>query len=122
MDEHGGTDGLITIEDLFEEVVGEVSDTAAAAVPVRVDGDRAIALGTARLDEIGEALERTLEHDEVDTVSGLVLALLDRPPVVGDEVVWQGVRVRVTAVAGRGVQACQITVEPEPAPAVDDDG
>jgi CBS domain containing-hemolysin-like protein len=122
MDEHGGTDGLITIEDLFEEVVGEVSDGTASAVPVRTVEDGVIALGTARLDEVGEFLGRALEHDEVDSVSGLVLMLLDRPPVVGDVVTWNGLELRVTAVAGRGVQACGIKVLQASSSSEPDDG
>jgi CBS domain containing-hemolysin-like protein len=122
MDEHGGTDGLITIEDLFEEVVGEVSDGTASAVPVRAVEDGVVALGTARLDEVGEVLDRTLEHDEVDTVSGLILMLLDRPPVVGDVVTWNGLELRVTAVAGRGVQACGIKVLPTQTTSEPEDG
>jgi CBS domain containing-hemolysin-like protein len=122
MDEHGGTDGLITIEDLFEEVVGEVSDGTASAMPVRLVEDGVVALGTARLDEVGEVLDRPLEHDEVDTVSGLVLMLLDRPPVVGDVVTWNGLELRVTAVAGRGVQACTIKVVQQTTTSEPEDG
>jgi len=122
MDEHGGTAGLITIEDLFEEVVGEVSDGTANAVPVRAQGDGIVALGIARLDELGEEVGRHLEHEEVDTVSGLVLSLLDRPPVVGDVVTWSRLELRVTAVAGRGVQACFIKPIQPAAVDVSEDG
>jgi CBS domain containing-hemolysin-like protein len=122
MDEHGGTAGLITIEDLFEEVVGEVSDGTANAVPVRAQGDGIVALGIARLDELGEEVGRHLEHEEVDTVSGLVLSLLDRPPVVGDVVTWSQLELRVTAVAGRGVQACFIKPIQPAAVDVSEDG
>ena len=51
---------------------------------------------------MGEELNVVLEPPEGDTVSGLVLALLDRPPVVGDAVEWDGVRFEVTAVEGHG--------------------
>jgi CBS domain containing-hemolysin-like protein len=116
MDEHGGTAGLVTIEDLFEEVVGDIDETITGAAPdLFRDGSGVLrAAGTVRVDEVGEELDRTLEHEDVDTVSGLVLALLDRPPVIGDVVTYDGVRFEVVAVAGHGVDECAVTlVEPE---------
>ena len=116
MDEHGGTAGLVTIEDLFEEVVGDIDETITGEAPdLFRDGDGVLrAAGTVRVDEVGEELDRALEHEDVDTVSGLVLALLDRPPVIGDVVTYDGVRFEVVAVAGHGVDECAVTlVEPE---------
>ena len=85
IDEHGGTAGVISIEDLIEEVVGDIDDGVARAQQITVQPDGSVrAAGTVRLDELGQALGITLEHEEVDSVSGLVLARLGRPPRVGD--------------------------------------
>lgn len=110
MDEHGGTDGIITTEDLFEEVVGDIQDEVSAQPPDRhVEPDGAlIAAGTVRIDEVGEHFELDLEHDEVDTVSGLVLLLLDRPPVVGDTVTWDELSIEVVETEGHGVSRARI--------------
>lgn len=108
MDEHGGTDGILTTEDLFEEVVGDIPDTASDAPPdLYVAEDGLHVAGTVRVEELGEELGRRLEHHEVDTVSGLVLALLDRPPEVGDRVRYDGVELEVTSVIGHGVAECR---------------
>jgi CBS domain containing-hemolysin-like protein len=103
MDEHGGTAGLVTIEDLFEEVIGEI-DEGRGRRPLAIGTDgRLRAHGTVRLDDAGRPLGADLEHPDVQSVSGLVLTLLGRPPMVGDTVIWKGVRVRVVTVVGRGV-------------------
>jgi CBS domain containing-hemolysin-like protein len=109
MDQHGGTAGLVTMEDLFEEVVGDIEEGHGLTSIVRESDDRLRARGTVRLQEVGSALGVTLEHPKVTTISGLVLLLLGRPATAGDTVTWQGVRIDVMAVAGRGVADAVVT-------------
>ena len=105
MDEHGGTAGILSIEDLFEEVVGEIDESRTGKRSMNKNPDgRWHVLGTVRLDELGEAMGIPLVHEAADTISGLVLMKLDRPATVGDEVVELGLRIKVVAVQGRGVK------------------
>ena len=112
MDEHGGTAGIVTLEDLFEEVVGDIEEGTSPLPDVSRDAEGHLRVaGTVRLAEIGEMLGVTLEHEEVDTVSGLILMLLDRPPVVGDVVTYDRLRFQVVAVEGHGVGTCLVAPE-----------
>jgi CBS domain containing-hemolysin-like protein len=97
VDEHGGTAGVVNLEDLFEEVIGEIEEGArgAAQLTSRPDGS-VTAAGTVRLDELGQHFDVSLEHEDVDSISGLVLAILGRSPVVGDVVDYGRIRVQVT--------------------------
>jgi CBS domain containing-hemolysin-like protein len=119
IDEHGGTAGVLTHEDLFDEVIGEVAEGAADRTSIYRDASGILHVsGTSRVEEAGEALGVTLEHDEVDSVSGLILMVLGRPPHVGDVVTFDHVRFEVVSVEGLGVDECIATVEELPA---DDD-
>lgn len=113
MDEYGGTAGAVTIEDLFEEVIGDIEEGISVGEP-RISRDQSGNLqvaGEVRLDEVGEQLGIPLEHDEVDTVGGLVMTVLDRPAQVGDIVHFGGVRFQVTAVDGYGVTRSKVTLD-----------
>jgi CBS domain containing-hemolysin-like protein len=112
MDQHGGTAGLVTMEDLFEEVVGDIDEGFARRSIVREGPGRIRARGTVRLEEAGQALGCTLEHPKVTTISGLALLLLGRPAQKGDVVTWNNVRLEVTATAGRGVADAVLTRTP----------
>jgi CBS domain containing-hemolysin-like protein len=105
VDEHGGTAGIVSLEDLFEEVVGDLDEGLRGTpglLPL-ADGSVRVA-GTARLGEVGQHFDVPLEHEEVDSVSGLVLAELDRPAVVGDVVDYGRIQFEVTATSGHGVR------------------
>jgi CBS domain containing-hemolysin-like protein len=113
VDEHGGTAGVITLQDLFEEVVGKVDESGSSAADMPEDAAGRVRVpGTARLDEVGDRLQVALEHDEVDSVSGLVLTLLGRPPRVGDSVRYAGLLFEVTIVQGFGVGECLVSTAP----------
>ncbi len=109
MDQHGGTAGLVTMEDLFEEVIGDIEEGRGRAAILPEAGGSVRVRGTVRLDEIAKSLDWPLEHPKVTTISGLVLLLLGRPALLGDVVTWNHVRVEVTKVAGRGVAEALLT-------------
>ncbi len=111
LDEHGGTAGVITLQDLFEEVVGEIEEGPANTAVVYRDADGRLRVpGTLRIDELGQELGLDLEHEDVDSVSGLVLMLLGRPALVGDTVRYGRVLLEVTAVKGHGVGECAVSL------------
>ncbi len=114
VDEHGGTAGILSLEDLFEEVVGELDEGQPSAPETIRDADGSLRVaGTLRLEELGQQFDLELEHEDVESVSGLVLALLDRLPAVGDTVQYGRIRVEVTATSGRGVREARVWLLPE---------
>ena len=108
MDQHGGTAGVITMEDMFEEVIGEIEEGRGRSAIRRDAQGNLHVRGTVRLSEVGEALGCAIERPRVTTVSGLVLAELNRPAVVGDVVTYGGARFEVEAVRLRGVEQAMV--------------
>ncbi|MDZ4835073.1 MAG: hemolysin family protein [Candidatus Melainabacteria bacterium] len=111
LDEYGGTAGFITIRDIFEEVLGEYDSEEAADIEKLSDGSLRVA-GTVRLDEVAEQLGIVLTHEDVTTVSGLVLDQLNRPPREGERIVYESVSIVVVRVEQRAAQLCLISKLP----------
>jgi CBS domain containing-hemolysin-like protein len=118
VDEYGGTAGLVTLEDLIEELVGEIVDeydVEESAAQRLADGSIRV---TARMpiDAVNDLLDRKLPDGDWDTVGGLVYSLLGHVPQEGEEVVVDGNRLVVERVQGRRIGRVRISTLPQPAP------
>ncbi len=113
LDEYGGTEGLVTLEDVLEELVGEIHDEhrgAEKSFVQREDGSWLVD-GSASVEDLAERLELRLEATPRDysTVSGLVLAELERIPAAGDVIHWQGLTIEVVDMDGRRIDKLLVT-------------
>jgi putative hemolysin len=116
LDEYGGTAGLVTLEDLLEEIVGEVSDPFDVSTPeiqTQPDGSMLID-GMTLIDEVNEQLNLDLQDRDYDTIAGYVLGKLGRIPRVGDVVESGSVRLRVEAMDGLRVARLSLRFTPHP--------
>jgi len=130
LDEYGGTAGLLTIEDLLEEIVGEIQDEYDTEEPmvVRLSDDEARVDGRADVDDLAELFDLNLEledADEYDTVGGLVYHRIGGGPSPGDQIDVNGLTLTVETTDGRRVGKVLVVrrrAEDEEGPRPDEDG
>jgi len=111
LDEYGGTAGLVTIEDLLEQIVGEIADEHDPGEPQyieQISPDEYLFDGRTALDEVNEIYDTEIEPDLFDTVGGLVFHHVGHVPLVGDEVRVDGLLFRVERMEGTRIAKVRV--------------
>ncbi|MHB8394256.1 MAG: hemolysin family protein, partial [Candidatus Dormibacteria bacterium] len=113
VDEYGGTAGLVTIEDVLEEIVGPIRDEYDLAEQEEIQmlsPVEAVLSASASLDDVNDVLHLRLEGEDFDSVGGLVYSLLGRIPSVGDRVdAGDGVTITVESIDRQAIQSVRLT-------------
>ena len=124
VDEYGGTAGLITIEDLLEEIVGEIQDEYDRETPEiqEIGKDEYLVNARADLEDVSETLGVPLPEEEADTLGGLIYAHLKRMPRPGEVIELPGVELQVLTMDGRRIQLVRVRVKREDLVASPPDG
>ena len=119
VDEYGGVEGLVTLEDLLEEIVGEIEDEFSRTHEPRVvpmaNGDTIVDAGVT-LDDLSDLLPTSTDVDGFDTVGGLVYSNLGKMPQVGDTLVYDGFRIEVLSMLGRRIRKLKLSTSHSPDP------
>lgn len=119
IDEYGGTAGIVTIEDLLEEIVGNIQDEydEEELEIERKDDHRWIVSGQADLDEVGSAIGVQFPEDDFETLGGLVISLLGRIPEENEptEVAWENIHLKVLAMDEKRIAKVEIKMVSQPA-------
>lgn len=116
LDEFGGTEGLVTLEDILEEIVGDIYDEHdEPEIEFRDLGDGVVLIdGGVAIDEVIERLGITLPDEDYDTIGGYVFGTLGRVPAAGDAVAVAGGELRVEDVHERRITRVRFTPAPPP--------
>lgn len=105
VDEYGGTSGIVTLEDILEEIVGEIRDEYDQEAPlIRERGENEYEVaGRMNIGELNETLKIAIPADEVDTIAGFLYNLIGRVPGEGDEVQYEGIEFVVSRIDGQRI-------------------
>lgn len=125
VDEYGAVAGLVTIEDLVEEIIGDIQDEydKEELLVEKISADEYLVDAKISLDELNEVLDTNLTSEEYETLGGFVYAQLDKIPTVGDVVRYDGFTFTILGTKGRRVTKVKVVRhhEPEPGDADGDD-
>ena len=110
VDEYGAMQGIVTLEDLLEEIVGEIEDEfdLPDESVERIDDTHIRIDGTFPIDDFNEQFGTELEVEDYHTMAGIVFGELGRAPEVGDEVEIDGLALRVIEVEGSRIQRLEV--------------
>ena len=116
VDEYGGVEGLVTLEDVLEEIVGEIEDEFAAPddpdAPTRVEDGSWIVNATTPVEDVNRMVGVELDGHDVNTIGGFVYTELGRMPTTGDVICNDGVQIEVLQVRGRRIQQLRLSLAP----------
>ncbi len=117
VDEYGGTDGLITVEDILEEIVGEIgdeTDVEDGKYVSTIAEDEWVVDGRLPVDEAAELGWPVVDSDDYETIAGWLMDTIDVVPQMGDEFVISGYRFKIQAMRRRRISTIRVTRLPEP--------
>lgn len=123
VDEYGAVAGLVTIEDLVEEIIGDIQDEydKEEVLYERMGENEYVMDAKISIDDFNELLDTKLTDDDYDTLGGFVYAQLDKVPSVGDEVKYQNLTLTVLSTKGRRITKVRVTRHPEHQRPADED-
>jgi putative hemolysin len=122
IDEYGGTAGLVTIEDLVEEIVGEIQDEYdpdEEAAYEKISDDEYLFDAAINIDDVNRLLDVQLSDEESDTLGGYVLAILGRVPLGGEVFQEHGLEIKVESITGRRIRKVRVRRLPPAQPQED---
>jgi magnesium and cobalt exporter, CNNM family len=106
VDEYGAMEGIVTLEDLIEEIVGEIEDEFDLPDETieRIDDHRVLVHGTFPIDDFNEQFHKAMPQEDFHTLAGFVFGQLGRAPLVGDVVEWDGIKFMVREIEGARIE------------------
>ncbi len=113
VDEYGGVVGIITLEDIIAEIVGEIKDERDQGKEIDeiFDGYTLECDGRTEIDKINQLLDSNISNNEYETIAGFVISQMDKIPEEGEEFVWGNLRIKVLKADKRSVLRVKITKE-----------
>ena len=111
LDEYGGVEGLVTIEDLIEEIVGDIEDEYDKEIQQIevIEDDEYLVNGNVRLEDLNDLIGTHIESEDFDTIAGFVIGLVDKIPELGEEVEFENIRFTIESIDRNRIEKIRIS-------------